>query len=91
MAITRLVRKAKKNRVVSKKRVTNIKRLTKTPVIKNVDIEQIKAEFANKKAQPVAKKEAVKAESEVVETPKAEKPVKTAAPKAAKKDSASAE
>ena len=103
MAVTRLVRKAKKNRTVSKKRVKNIKRLTSTPVIKNVDIEQIKEEFAKKKAQPVAKKESVKAE--VAETPqaevKAEKPAKEAAPKAkavkkaapkkAKKDDKSAE
>ena len=93
MAVTRLVRKAKKNRTVSKKRVTTIKRLTNRPVIKNVDIEQIKEEFANKKAKPVAKKEPAKAE--VVETPKAEvkeeKAEKAPKAKAPKKDSESAE
>ena len=83
MASTRLVRKALRNRTVSKRRVSTIKRLTSKPVIKNVDIEQIKEEFANKKAKPVAKKEAPvkeepKAAKEVVETPKAEakKPAK---------------
>jgi len=104
MAVTRLVRKAKKNRTVSKKRIANIKRLTSKPVIKNVDIEQIKEEFANmkSKAAPKAKapvKEAPKAEvveatpqAEVAEAPKVEekKPAK-AAPKAKKKDSESAE
>ena len=83
MASTRLVRKALRNRTVSKKRVSTIKRLTSKPVIKNVDIEQIKEEFANKKAKPAAKKDAPvkeepKAAQEVVETPKAEakKPAK---------------
>ncbi len=82
MAVTRLVRKAKKNRTVSKRRVAAIKRLTSTPVIKNVDIEQIKEEFAKKKAEPAAKKEAP-----VKETPKAEaKEKKPAAKKADKKE-----
>lgn len=77
MAVTRLVRKAKKNRSVSKKRIANIKRLTSKPVIKNVDIEQIKEEFAKKKAKPAPKaeapaKEAPKAKAPVEETPKAE-------------------
>ena len=83
MASTRLVRKALRNRTVSKRRVSAIKRLTSKPVIKNVDIEQIKEEFANNKAKPVAKKEAPvkeepKAAQEVVETPKTEtkKPAK---------------
>ena len=95
MASTRLVRKALRNRTVSKRRVSAIKRLTSKPVIKNVDIEQIKEEFANKKAKPVAKKEAPvkeepKAAQEVAETPKAEakKPAKanTEAPKAEKEE-----
>ena len=83
MASTRLVRKALRNRTVSKKRVSTIKRLTSKPVIKNVDIEQIKEEFANKKAKPAAKKNAPvkeepKAAQEVVETQKTEakKPAK---------------
>ena len=86
MASTRLVRKALRNRSVSKKRVSAIKRLTSKPVIKNVDIEQIKEEFVNKKAKPAAKKdapvkEALKTAKEVVETPKADakKPAKAKA------------
>ena len=86
MASTRLVRKALRNRTVSKKRVSTIKRLTSKPVIKNVDIEQIKEEFANKKAKPATKKDAPvkeepKAAQEVVETPKTEakKPAKAKA------------
>ena len=84
MASTKLVRKALRNRAVSRKRQSTIKRLTSKPVIKNVDIEQIKEEFANKKAAPAAKKEApVKVE------PKAEvKEVKKEAPKADKKEAA---
>ena len=66
MAITRLVRKALRNRVVSKKRQDNLKRLIAKPVIKNVDIEQIKEEFASKKAASAAKKAAsVKDEAKV--------------------------
>ncbi len=78
MASTKLVRKALRNRAVSRKRVNAIKRLTTKPVIKNVDIEQIKEEFAKKKVAPTAKKEAP-----VKEEPKAEsKEVKKEAPKA---------
>ena len=88
MASTRLVRKALRNRTVSKKRLSAIKRLTSKPVLKNVDVEQIKEEFANRKAKPVAKKETpvkeeLKAVVEVAETPKAgakaKKPVKAEA------------
>ncbi len=82
MGITRLVRKAKKNRTVSRQRVNSIKRLTSKPVIKNVDIEQIKADFANKKIKPAIKKEtpAKEAPKAEVSTPK-KKEVKKAAPK----------
>ncbi|MFL5728815.1 MAG: hypothetical protein ACJ75J_04935 [Cytophagaceae bacterium] len=47
MAITRLKRKEKRNKIVAKKRVANIKMLTKVPVIRKVDIEELK-----KKASP---------------------------------------
>jgi hypothetical protein len=67
MASTRLVRKALRNRAVSRKRQDAIKRLTSRPVIKNVDIEQIKEEFAKKKAAPAPKKE-----TPVKEDPKVE-------------------
>jgi hypothetical protein len=66
MAVTRLVRKALRNRTVSRKRQEAIKRLTTKPVIKNVDIEQIKEEFAKIKSTPAPKKEApVKEEPKV--------------------------
>ena len=46
MGVTRLKRKDRMNKTVSKLRTSAIKRLTKTPVIKKVDIEELK-----KKAQ----------------------------------------
>lgn len=48
MAVTRLKRKHRKNiaRANNKQRV--IKQLLSTPVIKNVDVEELKAQFANK-------------------------------------------
>ncbi len=92
MGATSLKRKARKNRVVAKKRVDNIQRLQQTPVIKNVDIEAIKAEFAKAdKKKPEAKKEAPEAKAETpkakkADTPKAEKAKKADAPKAKKAD-----
>ncbi|MDH5607975.1 MAG: hypothetical protein OEY56_00720 [Cyclobacteriaceae bacterium] len=63
MAVTRLERKGRKNRVVSKKRTTNIKRLSSKPVIKNVDIEAIKEEFAKKAGATKAKATKKKADA----------------------------
>lgn len=48
MAVTRLERKVKKNRINAEKRQARIKQLLKRPVIKNVDIEAIKASFTKK-------------------------------------------
>lgn len=65
MAVTRLKRKGRRNRVVSKLRQQRIKNLTAVPVLENVDVEAIKAEFeANKakEAKPKAKKKAEKVE-----------------------------
>ncbi|HXA02256.1 MAG TPA: hypothetical protein VNW99_09730 [Cytophagaceae bacterium] len=42
MAVTRLKRKEKRNKIVAKKRVANIKALTKVPVIRKVDIEELR-------------------------------------------------
>lgn len=42
MAVTRLKRKERKNKLVSKLRTARLKQLTKTPVIKKVDIEELK-------------------------------------------------
>ena len=47
MAVTRLDRKVKRNRMNAIKSQNRIKQLLKKPVIKNVDIEAIKASFAN--------------------------------------------
>ena len=70
MAVTRLKRKHRKNiaRANNKQRV--IKQLLSTPVIKNVDIEELKAQFTQK-AAPAAPKAAA---------PKAEAPAEQAAP-----------
>lgn len=48
MAVTRLKRKEKRNRAKANNRIEAIKQLTQKPVIKNVDIEAIKQEFAAK-------------------------------------------
>ncbi|MEO9477920.1 MAG: hypothetical protein ABJG41_20420 [Cyclobacteriaceae bacterium] len=79
MAVTRLERKGRKNKSRAKARVNTIKRLNSGPVIKNVDIEAIKAEFDKKPAKKSAPKKAAKeevkevvAEAVVEETPKAE-------------------
>jgi hypothetical protein len=48
MAVTRLKRKEKRNRAKANNRVQAIKQLSKKPIIKNVDIEAIKQEFAAK-------------------------------------------
>ncbi|MEP3575729.1 MAG: hypothetical protein ABJN25_18405 [Ekhidna sp.] len=93
MAVTRLERKGRKNKNVAKNRVNTMKRLNAVPSIKQVDIEEIKAEFANKakskKEEPKAEKAAPKKEiapkkeaapkAEVADAPKKE--VKKAAPK----------
>ena len=59
MAVTRLERKGRRNKNVAKDRVNAMKRLNTLPSIKNVNIEEIKAEFA-KKAKP--QKEELKVE-----------------------------
>jgi hypothetical protein len=58
MAVTRLKRKEKRNRIVAKKRVANIKALTKVPVIRKVDIEELKKQASPSLATKV--KEEVK-------------------------------
>ncbi len=45
MAVTRLERKVKRRRILITKKQRDIKRLLKTPIIKNVDIEALKASF----------------------------------------------
>jgi hypothetical protein len=48
MAVTRLKRKDRANSAKATERVIAIKRLTKRPVIKRVDVEAIKQSFADK-------------------------------------------
>ena len=50
MAVTQLARKGRVNKTRSRQRKQLIKLLTAQPVIKNIDIEAIKQEFAAKKA-----------------------------------------
>ena len=65
MAVTRLERKGRKNKNVAKKRVNTMKRLSSKPVIKNIDVEAIKAEFEAGATKPAAKaKKAPKAKKE---------------------------
>lgn len=100
MAVTRLERKGRKNKSRAKARVQRIKHLNEAPVVKNVDVEAIKAEFAKKSADPAknadveveAPKEEVQVAAKVekveavVEEPKAEAvEEKPKAKKAAKK------
>lgn len=69
MAITRLKRKGRKNKQKAAIRRSTIKQLTSKPVIKNVDVEEIKVSFSATAKEKSPKKE-VKAKKE--ETPKAE-------------------
>jgi hypothetical protein len=93
MAVTRLKRKGKRNKIRSKVRQTDIQRLNAKPVIKGVDIEKIKEEFAENLKKAPVKKEAPKVEAtttEVEKKPAAKKAAakKEDAPKAEKKKAA---
>ncbi len=46
MGVTRLKRKDRRNSAKANKRVEDIKRISARPVIKNIDVEAIKASFA---------------------------------------------
>jgi len=50
MAVTRLERKVKRRRILFVKKGRDIKRLLKSPVIKNVDIDALKAAFPKAEA-----------------------------------------
>lgn len=49
MAVTELKRKGRKNKSTANNRVARIKNLLRKPIVKNVDVEAIKAEFEAKK------------------------------------------
>jgi len=82
MGVTRLIRKTRKNRARANNKVQRVKQLTNKPVITQVDVEAIKAEFEKNKAaapapveaeQPLAQNEAAPtAEVEVKEEVAAE-------------------
>jgi hypothetical protein len=48
MAVTRLQRKAKRNKLKAAQRQAQIKQLLSKPVIKNIDIDKIKTAFLHK-------------------------------------------
>lgn len=79
MGVTKLLRKAQKNKSRAHNRLDRIKELMRKPEVKNVDIEAIKAEFASttKQESKSAKMEtAPKAEKAEV-APKVEKETET--------------
>lgn len=74
MAVTRLIRKTRKNRARSNNRIQNIAQFTKQPVVKAVDPEELKKEFEAAPAEKKATKKAAKPKAEVApEAPVAEK------------------
>lgn len=54
MTVTRLKRKDRKNKARANNKQRRIKQLLATPVIKNVDIEALKAQFTTATPAPVA-------------------------------------
>ena len=78
MGVTRLKRKARRNKQTAAKRQNAMKQLSYQPVIKNIDREELKASFGQKEApvveEPVQVEDAPVAEEvkETVETPVAE-------------------
>jgi len=84
MAITRLKRKALRNKLTSKLRNQKLALESATPVIKNIDIKAIQEEFKAAAKAPkatVAVEEPAKEKVVKAKAPKAEKPAKKAAPK----------
>jgi hypothetical protein len=64
MAVTRLKRKAKRNKARAAQRQASIKRLNSKPVIKQVDVEAIKEEFDTGGKSSSKKTKKAKASSE---------------------------
>ncbi|MFN6944353.1 MAG: hypothetical protein ACK4ND_05360 [Cytophagaceae bacterium] len=62
MAVTRLQRKGKRNKITAKGRIANIKFLTRKPVIKRVEVEELK-----KQEKPGVVEKAVKEVKKVAE------------------------
>ena len=70
MAVTRLIRKTRKNRARANNRIQRIGLYTKQPVVKAVDVEELKKEFESAPAEKKTAKKATKAKAE--EAPAAE-------------------
>lgn len=69
MTVTRLNRKDRKNKARANNKQRRIKQLLATPVIKNVDVEALKAQFTNAAPAPVAEPESIaEAKTETVTT-----------------------
>ena len=51
MGVTRLKRKDRKNKARANNKVARIKQLLRVPVIKNVDVEELKAQFGKTSAE----------------------------------------
>lgn len=68
MAITRLKRKDRKNKARANNKQTVIKQLLRVPVIKNVDVEELKAQFGNKSGATGVVNRAKEAISEAAST-----------------------
>ncbi|MFK7900214.1 MAG: hypothetical protein AB8B61_05610 [Cyclobacteriaceae bacterium] len=62
MAVTRIERKLRRKRAQQNAKAATIKRLNAQPVIKQVDVEAMKAEFAAKAKKPAKKAAPKKAE-----------------------------
>lgn len=89
MGITRLKRKARRNKKTSATRKNNIKQLSAQPVLKNIDKEAAKAAFessAKEEKKPKAKAKKVVAEAVAEKTEKTEE-VKTPKAKAVEVES----
>ena len=86
MAITRLKRKARKNKLTSKLRNQKLALESSTPVIKNVDIEALKESFKKASKAPKAEKETAEKVEVKEEAPKKKAAAKKeVAPKAEQK------
>ncbi|OEJ99984.1 hypothetical protein BFP71_10600 [Roseivirga misakiensis] len=78
MGVTRLKRKARRNKQTAAKRQNNIKQLTATPVIKNIDKEALIASFPKAEAPKAEVKETKAEKSEEAKPKKAKAPKKEA-------------
>ena len=87
MAVTRLKRKGLRNKARAKQRQVDIKKLTLMPPIKNVDVDEIKEEFAQKSGKPVSKKVEETTPEKITSKPSDKKDTPSGEPAPAKKAS----